>query len=100
MKQDLWQKFITHIILFYSPWPGYINGTVKPKIYYEYETSLSFASSHIYSQKKKRLFARRKIQLNSEMFYFIWKASFLQEHNNDLLIYKVLYFRGSQNAFL
>lgn len=37
MKQDLWQKFITHIILFYSPWPGYINGTVKPKIYYEYE---------------------------------------------------------------
>lgn len=34
------------------------------------------------------------------MFYFIWKASSLQEHNNDLLIYKVLYFRGGQNTFL
>lgn len=33
------------------------------------------------------------------MFYFIWKASFLWEHNNDLLIYKVLYFKGSQNTF-
>lgn len=33
------------------------------------------------------------------MFYFIWKASFLWEHNNDLLIYKVLYFKGSQNSF-
>lgn len=59
--------------------------------------SPSFACSHICGQK--RLFTRRKIQLISEMFYFIWKASFLWEHNNDLLIYKVLYFEGSQNAF-
>lgn len=61
------------------------------------KTSPSFAFSYICRQK--RLFTRRKIQLISDMFYFIWKASFLQEHNNDLLIYKVLYFRGSQNTF-
>lgn len=63
------------------------------------KTSSSFAFSHICRQKKK-LFTRRKIQLNSEIFYLIWKASFLQEHNSDLLIYKVLHFRGGQNAFL
>lgn len=55
--------------------------------------SPSFAFSHVYRQK--RWFTRRKKQLISEMFYFIWKAFFLQEHNNDLLIYKVLYIKGS-----
>lgn len=61
--------------------------------------SPSFAFSHI-NREKKKLFTRRKILLSSEVFYFIWKVSFLQEHNNDLLIYKMLYFRSSQKTFL
>lgn len=38
--------------------------------------SPSFAFSHI-NREKKKLFTRRKIQLSFEMFYFIWKVSFL-----------------------
>lgn len=64
------------------------------------KTLASFAFSRVCRPKKRLLlFIRRKIQLSSETFYFIWKASFLQEHNHDLLIYKVLYFRGNQNTF-
>lgn len=71
---------------------------VKPKTHYEYENIAFICTQMCCSLKeKKKLFIRRKVQLNSEIFNVIWKAFFLQDHNNDLLIYKGLCFRGSQN---
>ena len=38
---------------------------------------LSIVLGLVTSMVKKKLFTRRKIQLSFEMFYFIWRVSFL-----------------------
>lgn len=98
MKQGLQQKYIKILS------PFYILGLVKSMLWLNLKLTMnmktlpSFALRCVSSLKeKKKLFIRRKVQLNSEIFNVIWKAFFLQDHNNDLLIYKGLCFRGSQN---
>lgn len=91
MKQDLTKMYNKYEYYSCSIVLGLVKSMLQLnlKSILNMKTSSSFAFSHICGQKK-RLFTRRKIQLISEMFYFIWKASFLWEHNNDLLIYKAL----------
>ena len=44
---------------FYSPWPGYIYGTVKPKIHYEYE-NITFICIQPYQQGEKKVIYQKK----------------------------------------